>query len=509
MIKRINKAFVDQYKHNIQKSLQTKGLEVTKASIRKDLSNPDYIALFAYLVFPHYFYRPFKDTHYRLLEHLEIGKRHKRNKATKAYRGCGKTSIQVMLQTVYETCYKIHPYVAINSYSDDTSRDKLKLVKDEFEENTAISWLYGKPITDKANWNKSDITVFGDVRIKTISTGQNPRGLLEKGSRPTKIISDDIIDDEDVLNPDIRDKALNWYKKALEPALSENGVMELLNTPLHPEDIVETIFKGQPPFHTWDKLMLPAMIDGKSVDEDWKSTKRLLEMSLDTYTFSQEYMCKPLEERIKGAYYEREIDRLIEQGRYSEQYAYVPSIPVDTYWDLAVSHDLNSVWFVQKISKTEYRFVDYWQGTGMSTNEIAEVIFSKPYMYGRHYAPHDINKTHAGETANKTLMQMYRNSGLHFSVVGSTTKASGIKATRGIFPYLYFYAGNNIAQGFNHLKSYRAVPMTNTDGLTKERHDVHSHAADALRYFSVQETLKEVDSNKPIKKRISEYARSQ
>jgi len=294
MIKRIDIKFLEDYKNNIKKSINNNGEEATKASIRQDLSNPEYIALFAYLILPHYFYRSFKDVHYQLLEHIEIGKRNKSNKATKAYRGMGKSSIQLVLANVYEICYKIHPYIVINSYNDTMSIDKLKSIKDEFDDNEVIHWLFGNPILDRDSWNKSDITVFGNVRVKTISTGQNPRGLLDRGSRPTKIISDDIMDDKDVLSGDMRQKSLDWYNKALTPALAEDGVMEILNTPLHPEDIIETIFKQQPPFHNWDTLKIKAMEDGNSVDPDWKTTQQLNEMAKDEYTFSQEYLCEPL-----------------------------------------------------------------------------------------------------------------------------------------------------------------------------------------------------------------------
>jgi len=294
MVKRINQRYVEEYKANIERCIKSQGDTITKASIKKDLADPELIALFAYLVLPHYFYRSFKDVHYQLLDHIQIGVRNKPHKATKAYRGAGKSSIQLVLAGVYEAIYNTHSYVVINSYNDKMSIDKLKAIKDEFETNENIRWIYGEPIHDKDSWNKSDLTIFGKTRIRTISTGQNPRGLLDKGSRPTKIISDDIMDDEDVRSEEMRTKSLDWYKKALTPALSETGIMEILNTPLHPTDIIETIFKGEPPYHNWDKLKIPALINGESVDPDWKTTDQLNEMAKDEFTFSQEYLCNPL-----------------------------------------------------------------------------------------------------------------------------------------------------------------------------------------------------------------------
>ena len=117
---------------------------------------------------------------------------------------------------------------------------------------------------------------------------------ITKGSRPQKIISDDILSDQQVRSMEQREITLNWYKKALSEALSSDGVLEVLNTPLHPDDIIMTIFKGEAPFNTWDVIKLPALENGKTVDKDWKTTKELQEKSKDEYTFQQELMCNPL-----------------------------------------------------------------------------------------------------------------------------------------------------------------------------------------------------------------------
>ena len=294
-IKRYNfddvQKFKDKYKHLKIK----RGDDYAKRTVVDTFRDKSRIALFAYVAFPHYFNRLFKDVHYEHLEHVEIGTRHKRNKATMAYRGEGKTSIELVLQNVYEACYNTFQYVVINSYNSNMSTDKLRLIKEEFEMNEFIRYFYGNPIREKEYWNKQDLTVYGRTRFTTVSTGENPRGLLARGDRPQKIVSDDILSDVDVRSADLRAQALDWYKKALAECLATDGVLEILNTPLHPEDVIMQIFKGDPPFHAnWDTLKLPAMKNGKTVDKDWKTTKELKEKAKDEYTFQQELMCNPL-----------------------------------------------------------------------------------------------------------------------------------------------------------------------------------------------------------------------
>ena len=278
---------------NFRQMAIDKGEEVAIQSL-KALFTPENIVLFAYIMLPDWFYREFKEVHYRHLEAIQIGVKRKKNVAIMAYRGHGKTAITLILRTVYETCMGTYRYVVINSYSDTDSIDKLKQIKKEFEENDRIRAVFGEPIGEKEYWNMSDITVFGRTRIRTKSTGQSPRGLVERGTRPDRIVSDDILSDSDVLSPELRQKALEWYKKALMPSLSPDGHMEIINTPMHDEDVIMTIMSGATPFENWEKIQLDGMANGETVDPDWKSTEELKELQKDEFTFSQEIMNAPV-----------------------------------------------------------------------------------------------------------------------------------------------------------------------------------------------------------------------
>jgi len=271
------------------------GEERSKQAVIEYFRNNSRIVLFAYVFLPHYFRYEFKKVHYKYLENLQIGTRPKRNKASVMYRGGGKTTINVVLELVYEICYGIYDYIILNSYNDDMAIDKMKLIKDEFENNEFIRYFFGDPIGNKDLWNKSDLTIFGRVKVKSMSTMQNPRGLLDRGTRPNKIISDDILDDERVRSQDQREKALQWYTNALMPAMARDGVVEILNTPLHPDDIICKIREGEPPFHTFDFLQINLLdYEGNSVDIDYKTNVEIEEMRKDDLTFQREYMNNPM-----------------------------------------------------------------------------------------------------------------------------------------------------------------------------------------------------------------------
>lgn len=269
--------------------------------LKQKLSDPKEIALFAYLVLPKTFSRPFTKYHYKFFDFLQIGIKDKKNKGAKLPRGFGKSTIATKLACIYEVCYDVHNYILINSYSDAMSIDKLKLIREEFETNKVIRFIFGEPIKSKEEWQKSSIVVFGKTRLQTVSTGQTARGFLWRDTRPSKIVSDDILDDKDVKNLEIRESTKNWYLKALRNVLTPKGVLEFINTPLHEDDLIENVFKGTGLFDStkWDKLHIKALEDGKSIDENWKTTEELeIEQMLDPTTFSQEMLGIPVS--IKG-----------------------------------------------------------------------------------------------------------------------------------------------------------------------------------------------------------------
>jgi hypothetical protein len=205
---------------------------------------------------------------------------------------------------------------------------------------------------------------------------------------------------------------------------------------------------------------------------------------------------------IEGAYYSDLLDETIANGRYSDRTQYNPNLPVDTYWDLAVNHDLNAVWFIQE-DKGQINIIDYWEGTKQSTAEISTQILGKGYMFGRHYAPHDKAKHHLGETANRTAEDLFRAVGIQFSSIGSSNPYSRRLAVRELLPRCNFRACPTVAVGFNHLKNYRS--KTNSGGLEVEDHNIDSHGADSFGYLCVNIQLNKSTLNKQTKSTIQRF----
>ena len=329
--------------------------EHVKAGIREMFADPDYFPLFCQLVLDKHFTRSFKDIHYEMMDILDVG-RNARNSMLMASRGLGKSTLGVLAQAVYCATIGKNKYILINSYDQKKSIQKVEEIKQEFESNELLRYLYGDPIQDASNWNKSKIRVFNNCVIEAISTGQDPRGLKEQGSRPDLIISDDIINSVDVRSKEMRDNALDWYKKDLLPAMAKKGKSVLIGTPMHPEDLVMSAYDKIAPFTNWQVGKFPAIINGQSVDEEWKSTDELNELSKDEYTFSQEYMCEPM--LITSGMIDYDNLKFWNEGELPHKFKKVV-IHIDTTHTGKTTSDFCCIMMMGKSESNKFYVIDY------------------------------------------------------------------------------------------------------------------------------------------------------
>lgn len=284
--------------------------------LKDRLDDPKEIVLFAYTVLPNIFYRPFTEFHYKFFDFLEIGVKNRKFKASKLPRGFGKSTIGTLLESVYDVCTNKVTFILINSYDGAMGKNKVKTIKEVFEVNEIIPKIYGKPQKSKDDtWTDSSLQIFGDRYIRCVSTNQTARGFTAGANftRPQLIISDDILSEKDIENEKLRKDAENWYNSALRNCLGgrdgkADGAMVFSNTPLHPKDLIQTIFEGVQTkdkhkfsHQQWDTLHIPALVKQppnnhrKSIDENWLNTSELLRMEQeDPIGFVREYLGQPI-----------------------------------------------------------------------------------------------------------------------------------------------------------------------------------------------------------------------
>lgn len=215
-------------------------------------------------------------------------------------------------------------------------------------------------------------------------------------------------------------------------------------------------------------------------------------MGMDEDLAAQEFNCS-----FKGAVAGSYFGKLMDQHQDKQvSIPYDNRLPVHTTWDLGVD-DTNVIWFIQTFREMEYRFIDVLENSGKGLDFYAKELKEKPYIYGTHYFPHDMNVREIGAVGArsrlatlKTLMQVRD----YKVVLAPPAKQDGIDAIRGIIPKSYWNTAL-CERGISAMKNYhRKWDEKKKKWLDHEEHDWTSHFVDAVQTFALG--FKEKTTNK-------------
>lgn len=205
----------------------------------------------------------------------------------------------------------------------------------------------------------------------------------------------------------------------------------------------------------------------------------------ENYCDSEE---QAIEDRnIRGVYYAKQMADARKEGRVCAV-PYVQGYEVYTFWDLGVD-DSTSIWFMQHIGK-QYRFIDYYENTGMGLVHYAKILKEKDYVYGDHYMPFDAEVHELGGNTEIALSRKEVAENLGLRPIVTVQKA---KDTQAILNSIEL--GRNIlgqccfdtvkcAKGILCLESYRAEWDEENNKLDiKPLKNWATHGSDSFRTF--------------------------
>jgi phage terminase large subunit len=221
------------------------------------------------------------------------------------------------------------------------------------------------------------------------------------------------------------------------------------------------------------------------LDPDYLKSARMV-MTEDEY--AQEFECS-FAAAVKGAIYSKELAAAAAR---ITSVSYDPVLPVDTDWDLGIG-DAMSIWFSQTLRSGEVRLIDYYEASGEGFPHYAAVLQNRGYVYGQHWAPHDIEVRELG--SGRSRLEVAATLGIKFRIVprlhgmAGQEVEDGIHAVRMLFPRCWFdqvkckaglEALANYRRDYNQrLNEFKATPV----------HDWSSHAADAFRGLAVRHQM--------------------
>ena len=199
-----------------------------------------------------------------------------------------------------------------------------------------------------------------------------------------------------------------------------------------------------------------------------------------------------------GTYYAKYMTQVRIEKRICHV-AWEESVPVHTAWDLGYN-DSTSIIFFQVVGK-EIRIIDYVEGSGESLSHWLGIVKSKPYIYDKHLAPHDI-MVHE-YTSGMTRQSSARKMGMNLIAVPKVDIIPGIDAARNILNNCWFDAVK-CEQLIKCLENYKKM-WDDRHGCWQSQplHDYSSHGADAFRtlatglhYITNQKSRAEIERDK-------------
>lgn len=209
----------------------------------------------------------------------------------------------------------------------------------------------------------------------------------------------------------------------------------------------------------------------------WEIEKERAEGLMSDDLIQQEYYCS-FTMGVEGAYYAKYLAQMRVSGQISTV-PWEPGFKVHTAWDIGV-RDSTCIIFFQTIGQI-VRLIDCYENSKEGLEHYISIVESKPYSYGKHFAPHDIAVKEWG--SGMTRIEKARQLGVSFTLSPNVSIEDGIEAVRTSFAKIWIdetkcqpllKALENYRQEYDAKKKvYKTRPL----------HDFASHFADAMRYL--------------------------
>jgi hypothetical protein len=223
----------------------------------------------------------------------------------------------------------------------------------------------------------------------------------------------------------------------------------------------------------------------QSLNKKWNALKR-------------EYPTTPQEafEAVSEGTFYGETLGLMEMNGQIGVWPWDRAMKVHTVWDLGVGKNMKVGFFQRDTATNMTRMIDHLEGEGSEgIPELAAKVLKKPYVYGKHFGPHDLETTDIG--SGLTRKDQARKVGLNFSVTEDLSLEDGINLTY-VWLNRLLVNKETCKKWITSMKSY-GREWDERRGMYKDEplHDKHSHDADMARYAAINEKHMTNDTFRP------------
>ena len=275
--------------------------------------------------------------------------------------------------------------------------------------------------------------------------------------------------------------------EVVTPALSDRkGKMFLIGTPKGMNNIFYDYYLKSQSDDKWYSYKAKAS-ETNIVDQEELDAALAV---MGDAKFQQEFECSFVG-NIQGSIYGDLVDDLDDAKRIGGV-PYNPAHLVNTAWDLGYT-DACSIIFFQQVNHNIH-IIDYYENEKEALPHYAEVLKEKEYIYGNHYAGHDVEQTDF--SSGYSRREVAANYGIRFRVAPRINLEDGIHAVKMILPRCKIDSDkcSDLLIALRHY--HRKYNDKERVYKIKPVHDFSSHPMDALRYLATgiqEETITNKD----------------
>ena len=237
--------------------------------------------------FPHYLTAAPSVLHEFLFEALPalIADKQGRHLALAAPRGEAKSTMLMLLFPLWVAITERKHYIVLIMDVLDQALPALESIKAELDSNPRLLRDFPDACGEGRIWQQRVILTANNVKIEVFGANKSFRGLRHGPHRPDLILLDDIENDENVRNPEQRDKRERWLNKSVLRLGAADGSADVFvaGTVLHYDSVLSRLLKKP----LWQAHTFRALLQWPDRMDLWEHWEELLrnegEEAADTY----------------------------------------------------------------------------------------------------------------------------------------------------------------------------------------------------------------------------------
>ena len=202
-------------------------------------------------------------------------------------RGIGKSTIVNSLVATWGAVYKASKFTIVVGKTDALMSEFIEEVKHNLSDEYLVE-CFGElvPKTKEYANNSSEIELLNGTKVQGITWGSTLRGIKYKSHRPSIIITDDVLKEDDIRSETMLKRAIDKFYKEILPAGASARVIKgkkngmntkfiMIGTPLSQKDLINHI-KNDGSFKLLHKSVFDFNVDEVFSNYKWQEYRKIL-----------------------------------------------------------------------------------------------------------------------------------------------------------------------------------------------------------------------------------------